>query len=477
MGKSHVFDARSQMPVSAAELFSWHAREGAFERLSPPWERVEVVERTGDGIRPGARAVVRLKVGPLSQRWEAEHTVYEEGSHFQDTQVSGPFARWVHDHRMLPDPTSATSSILQDAIEYVLPVGPLGSALGGGFTRTKLARMFAYRHRVTREDLRRHAAFAGQGPLTVAITGASGLVGSSLVPFLTTGGHRVKRMVRGTADASKGEVAWSPDKGQVDTDALEGVDAVVHLAGANVAGQRWTPEYKEVILKSRIEGTRTLCEALARMQRKPKVLVCAAGTGIYGDRGDEPLTEVSAPGTGFLADVCRAWEAATATAEAAGIRVVRLRIGPVLDAREGALAKMLPAFKAGGGGPIASGRQWFSWVSLEDVIGLIHFSLFTEAARGPINAVAPGTVRQADFARTLGKVLRRPAFFPLPGAVIRTLFGEMGQETVLVGARVLPAAAERLGFPFLLPDLEAALRFTLGRTTEGLDTAHRPLLP
>lgn len=464
MGKSHVFDARSQMPVSAAELFTWHAREGAFERLSPPWERVEVVERTGEGIRQGSRAVVRMKLGPVSQRWVAEHTLYEEGSLFQDQQLSGPFSKWVHTHRMLPE--SATTSILEDAIEYVLPMGPLGSAFGNGIARGKLTRMFAYRHRVTREDLRRHAAFAAHGPLTVAITGASGLVGSSLTPFLTTGGHRVKRLVRGKADASKGEIAWAPDKGQVDTDALEGVDAVVHLAGANV-GQRWSPEYKELILKSRTEGTRTLSEALARMKRKPRVLVCAVGTGFYGDRGDEPLTETSAPGPGFLADVCRAWESSTAPAEAAGIRVVHLRIGPVLDARDGTLAKMLPAFKAGGGGPIGSGRQWFSWVSLEDLLGLIHFSLFTGAARGPINAVAPGAVRQADFARTLGRVLRRPAFFPVPASVIRTLFGEMGQETVLSGAHVLPTAAERLGFSFLLPDLEDALRFTLGRTTAG----------
>ena len=466
MGKSHVFDARSQMPVSTAELFTWHTREGAFERLAPPWERVEVLERTGDGILPGARVVVRTNLGPIPLGMVAEHTLYEEGSLFQDMQRSGPFAKWVHTHRMLPGPDARTST-LQDEIEYILPVGALGSAFGNGIARKKLERMFAYRHRVTREDLRRHAAFAGQGPLTVAITGASGLVGSTLAPFLTTGGHTVKRLVRGKADAAKGEVSWSPDKGQVDTEALEGVDAVVHLAGANVAGQRWSPEYKKVILESRSVGTRTLSEALARMKRKPKMLVCAGGSGIYGDRGDEPLTEESAPGGGFLADVCRAWEAATAPAAAAGIRVVHLRIGPVLDARDGPLAKMLPAFKAGGGGPLGSGQQWFGWVALEDVLGLIHFSLFKEEARGPINTVAPGAVRQVDFARTLGRVLRRPAFMPVPGAVIRTLFGEMGQETVMSGARVLPTAAERLGYSFLFPDLEEALRFTLGRTTEG----------
>ncbi|WP_163868134.1 TIGR01777 family oxidoreductase [Myxococcus eversor] len=471
MGKSHVFDARSRMPVSASELFAWHAREGALARLTPPWERMELLERSGDGIHPGARIVMRMRVGPIPRRWVAEHTAYVQDSLFQDTQVSGPFSKWVHTHRMWPEPATS-SSVLEDEVEYVLPMGLAGSLFGGGIARRTLERMFAYRHRVTREDLRRHAAFADAGPLTVAVTGASGSIGSSLVPFLTTGGHRVKRLVRGRADASKNEVAWSPDKGEVDTASLEGVDAVVHLAGANVAGKRWSPEYKDSILKSRTEGTLTLSESLARMKKKPRVLVCAAGSGIYGDRGDEPLTEESAPGTGFLADVCRAWEAATAPAEAAGIRVVHLRIGPVLDAREGALAKMLPAFLAGGGGPIGSGRQWMSWVSMEDILGLFHISLFTQAARGPINAVAPGAVRQADFAKTLGRVVRRPAFLPMPAVAIRALFGQMGQEALLAGARVLPSATERLGYSFLLPDLEEALRFTLGRTTAGPEFRH-----
>lgn len=471
MGKSHVFDARSRMPVTASELFAWHARDGALARLTPPWERMELLERSGDGIHPGARVVMKMRVGPIPRRWVAEHTAYVQDSLFQDTQRSGPFSKWVHTHRMWPEPATR-SSVLEDEVEYVLPMGPAGSLFGGGIARRTLERMFAYRHRVTREDLRRHAAFADAGPLTVAVTGASGSIGSSLVPFLTTGGHRVKRLVRGRADASRNEVAWAPDKGEVDTASLEGVDAVVHLAGANVAGKRWSPEYKDAILKSRTEGTLTLSEALARMKKKPRVLVCAAGSGIYGDRGDEPLTEQSAPGTGFLADVCRAWEAATAPAEAAGIRVVHLRIGPVLDAREGALAKMLPAFLAGGGGPIGSGRQWMSWVSMEDILGLFHFSLFTQAARGPINAVAPGAVRQADFARTLGRVVRRPAFLPMPAVAIRALFGQMGQEALLAGARVLPSATERLGYSFLLPDLEEALRFTLGRTTAGPEFRH-----
>jgi uncharacterized protein (TIGR01777 family) len=333
--------------------------------------------------------------------------------------------------------------------------------------------MFGYRHRVTREDLRRHAQYAGQGPLTVGVTGATGLVGSALVPFLTTGGHRVRRVVRGRADAARGDVAWNPDKGEIDTAALEGVDAVVHLAGANVA-QRWTPEAREIILRSRTEGTRVLCEGMARLQKKPRVLVCAAAIGFYGDRGDELVTEVSPPGEGFLSEVCRAWEAASAPAEEAGIRVVRLRIGVVLDARGGALAKLVPPFLMGGGGPIAGGQQWVSWVSLEDVLGMTQWALFHPELRGAVNVVAPEAVRQQELARTIGRVLSRPAVLPLPGVAVRTLFGQMGEETLLAGAHVRPEVAERLGFSFMLPGLEAALRFTLGRTTEGTQFTHAP---
>jgi uncharacterized protein len=463
MGKSQVFEARSQMPASAGAVFAWHAREGAFQRLLPPWEALEVVERHGDGIREGSRSVLRMRVGPVPLRWTARHTRYVPGSLFQDVQESGPFARWVHTHRMWDEPTGG--SMLEDEVEYALPVGLLGRAVGGAYARRRLERTFAYRHAVTREDLRRHAAFAGEEPLTVAVSGASGLVGSVLVPFLSTGGHRVQRLVRGQLEA--GDIAWSPGQGVMDLVALEGVDAVVHLAGAPIAEGRWTEERKALIRSSRVEGTRVLSESLARLARKPRVLVCASAMGFYGGRGEEVLTESSAAGTGFLAEVTRDWEAATAPAERAGIRVVHLRLGMVLSARGGALAKMLPAFRAGAGGRIGDGRQWMSWISLEDVIGLIHFALFTPGLRGPVNAVAPNAVRQEDFARTLGQVLSRPALVPLPAAAVHALFGEMGDETLLSSARLRPEVAERHGFAFLHPGLEQTLRFTLGRSTEG----------
>jgi hypothetical protein len=466
MGKSLVFNARSRMPVGATELFTWHSREGAFERLQPPWEAVQVLERSGEGIQEGARVSVRVHVGPLPMTMVARHTRYVEGSLFQDEQESGPFAKWVHTHRMWPEPPS--SSVLEDEIEYAPPVGPLGRAFGGGMIRRRLERMFAYRHAVTRADLARHAAFASQGPQTIAVTGASGLVGTSLVPFLTTGGHAVRKLVRGKGSLGRGEVAWAPDKGELDVAALEGVDAVVHLAGAPIASQRWTPEFKNVIRQSRLQGTRTLCEGLARMQRKPRVLVSASAIGYYGDRGEEVLTESSPPADDFIAGVCREWEEATAPARDAGIRVVNLRIGVVLDARDGALAKLLPPFKLGGGGPVGSGKQYWSWVSLEDLIGLIHFSLFNPEVRGPVNAVAPGSMRQADLAKTLGKVLSRPAFLPMPAAALRAAMGEMGDSLLLFSAHVKPEAALRHGYTFLHPELEGALRFTLGRTTEGV---------
>jgi uncharacterized protein len=466
MGKSQVFEARSQMPVGAGEVFAWHAREGALRRLMPPWEPMELVERQGEGIREGTRVVMRMRLGPLPVRWVARHTQYVPGSLFQDVQESGPFAKWVHTHRMKDEPPA--SSVLEDEVEYVQ--GLLGRLGGSGYTRHRLERLFAYRHAVTREDLRRHASFAGKEPLTVAVSGASGLVGSALTAFLSAGGHRVRRLVRGKPEA--GDIAWAPDRGEIDVSALEGVDAVVHLAGAPIVEKPWTQERKELIRKSRTESTRVLCEALTKLSHRPKVLVSASAYGYYGNRGDEVLTESSSLGDDFLASVCREWEAATAPAEQAGIRVVHLRIGMVLSARGGALVAMLPPFRIGAGGPMGDGRQWMSWVSLEDVVGLTHFALLNPEVRGPLNAVAPNAVRQKDFARTLGQVLSRPAFLPMPAGMVRTLFGEMGEATMLSSAHVRPEAAERLGFPFIHPTLEQALRFALGRTTEGPHFRH-----
>ncbi|MBI2491181.1 MAG: TIGR01777 family protein [Candidatus Rokubacteria bacterium] len=300
--------------------------------------------------------------------------------------------------------------------------------------------------------------------MIVAVTGSSGLVGSALLPELAARGHQALRVVRPQSSAGGADtIRWDPAAGALDAAVLGGVEAVVHLAGASVAAGRWTLERKRRILESRTLPTRLLAETCARLPRPPRVLVSASATGYYGDRGDETLTEASAPGSGFLAEVCRAWEAATEPAAARGVRVVSLRIGIALSSRGGALAKMLPPFRLGLGGPIGSGRQWTSWIALDDLIGAILHSLTTESLRGPVNAVAPHPVTNREFSRALGRVLRRPALLPLPAFAARLLLGEMADELLLASARVLPARLVASGYAFEYPELPAALRAALGR--------------
>lgn len=453
-----LFVRRSHIDAPAAAVFRWHARPGAFERLTPPWESVRVIERQG-GIEDGARLVLRLGRGPFGPRWVAEHRDYVEGEQFRDVQIAGPFARWTHTHRVEPDGDAACW--LEDRIEYALPFGALGAALAGGFTRRKLARMFRYRHAVTAADVAAHARAQGVGAMKILVTGANGLVGGSLVPFLTTGGHEVVRLGRGRKRA--GSASWDPEKGVIDRAALESLDAVVHLAGENISTGRWTPAKKARIHDSRVHGTRLLCEALAGLERPPKVLVAASAIGFYGDRGRDLVDEDSAPGSGFLADVCKEWEAATAPAAAAGIRVVNLRIGVVLSTAGGALASLLTPFKLGAGGPVGDGHQYMSWIAIDDLVDAIHFALTTPALSGPVNAVAPTPVTNGEFARTLATVLSRPAIVPFPAFAVRLLFGEMGEELLLSSTRVEPHRLQAAGFRYRLPTLESALRHLLGR--------------
>lgn len=311
----------------------------------------------------------------------------------------------------------------------------------------------------------RHTRFASAGPKRVIVSGASGFVGRVLVPFLSEGGHRVERLVRRPARAPD-EIAWDPKDGSIDAAALEQADAVVHLAGAGVAEGRWSAQRRANIRESRAAGTRLLCETLAGCARRPSVLVSASAIGIYGHRGDEFLDEESVAGAGFLPDVCTEWEGAAEAARGAGIRTVCLRIGLVLGPGGGALGRMRLPFAAGLGARLGDGRQFQSWISLDDLVGAIHHALFTPALDGPVNAVTPEPVSNTEFTRTLGRVLRRPTPFAVPAWVVRLALGAMGEELFLASARVLPAKLERTGFPFLHPGLEEALRSALDRRLE-----------
>lgn len=462
----------SALPVSAEDAFAWHARPGAFERLAPPWERVELIERSG-GIEAGARTVLKTFVGPLSKRWVAEHRDPGKPLAFRDVQLDGPFAEWDHLHTMQAyEPQRATAlnerCRYEDRVRYSLPYGSVAERLAGAWVRKKLERTFAYRHRIVARDLSTHAKHKDMETMKIAITGASGLVGSELVPFLTAGGHEVVRLVRrapqiGGAQIGS-EVQWDPNSGLSDPSALEGVDAVIHLAGDNIAKGRWTREKKERIEKSRVEGTRSLAAALAGLQRKPKVLVSASAIGFYGaDRGEEQLTERSSAGDDFLANVCREWEAAAQPARDAGIRVVNMRFGIILSPKDGALAKMLPPFKLGAGGKVGGGKQWMSWVAIDDVVGSLHHAVVTDGLEDAVNVVSPNPVQNQGFTTALGRVLNRPTLLPLPAFAVKTIFGEMGEALLLGSTRVRPEKLLESGYRFEEPELEGALRHLLGK--------------
>lgn len=299
--------------------------------------------------------------------------------------------------------------------------------------------------------------------MRILISGSHGLVGSALIELLTRNGHEIVRLVRHEPKSGAAEVLWNPEKGTIDKERLEGFDAVVHLAGENIAEGRWTSEKKRAILESRVKGTTLLSETLATLKTPPAVLLSATAIGYYGNRGDELLTETSAPGNDFLAHVCQQWENATKPASEKGIRTVLSRFGIILDANGGALAKMLTPFQMGVGGRIGNGKQWMSWIALDDVAGAIQFMLRDQFVNGPVNFVAPHPVTNAEFTKTLGSVLSRPTFIPVPAFGVRLAFGEMADALLLSSQRVVPEVLQARGFAFAWPRLELTLKHLLHR--------------
>jgi uncharacterized protein (TIGR01777 family) len=452
------FEARCTLPCSVEDAFAWHERTGAFERLNPPWEPVKILARSG-GIRDGAEVTLAVPLGPVSITWKLRHQEYVKNSQFKDVQVSGPFASYAHTHRFHSTGPGACS--LEDQISYRLPVAPFGEWFGGSLTRSKLARAFAYRHRITEGDIAAHQRYAHHPRLQVLVSGASGLVGSQLVPYLSTAGHSVKRLVRRSHPLSHDEISWEPGA-RVNFPSLTGIDAVVHLAGDGIANGRWTAAKKARIRDSRVSGTRSLCESLLALTPRPKVLICASGVGFYGDRGDEVLTEDSALGEGFLASVSKEWEEATHIAADAGTRVVHLRFGVVLNPAGGALKKMLLPFSLGLGGALGAGSQWMSWIGLDDVLGIIEHALCTETLHGAFNTVAPVPVTNHDFTKALGRVLGRPTFFTVPRLAADLAFGEMAKEALFTSIRASSEKIEKTGYKFRCRTIDEAFKCSLG---------------
>ena len=434
------------------EVFDWHTRPGAFTRLAPPWQPVRVVAEA-DSLQSG-RAELGL---PGGLRWVADHQPdsYDPPRRFVDSIGTEGLAslpvrlavRWRHTHDF--EELDGERTRVTDRVATPVPARALRA-------------MFRYRHRQLADDIgvHRHAAAQGLAPATVAVTGSSGLVGSQLTAFLSTGGHRVIRLVRHAATKSD-ERQWNPD--DPDPGLLAGVDAIIHLAGASIAG-RFTEEHRAAIRDSRIGPTRRLAELIAKSADGPKVLISASAVGYYGyDRGDQTLTEDSERGDGFLADVVAEWENATAPAEQAGVRVVRVRTGIVQSPRGGTLRLLRPLFAAGLGGRVGNGQQWLSWIGIDDLVDVYHRGLWDADLSGPVNAVAAEPVRNVDYTRTLAHVLRRPALLPVPPLGPRLLLGEQGaRELACASQRVLPARLQQADHRFRRPDLEQTLRHLLG---------------
>lgn len=458
MGSTH-FRYQSAISRPAGEVFRWHEQPGVLQRLTPPWEKIEIV-REAAGVANGQRAELRQKVGPFWINWEVEHRGYDENREFRDVAVRGPFPEWEHRHRFQADGASATQ--LTDEITYRLPGGALGEWLAGGWTRRKLQRLFAFRHERTLHDLKWAARYGAVRPMRFLISGASGLVGRALVPFLRSQRHEVVRLVR-HRPASPDEVQWDPAGGELDHHQLKGIDAVIHLAGAGIAGHRWSRSVRDEIWRSRIQSARTLITALEKLRHRPFVFVSASATGIYGSRGAEILHEESGRGTGFLADVCAGWEDEAAAVEALDIRPVMLRTGMVLSPDGGALARLLPLFRKGLGGRLGSGEQWMSWIGIDDLVGAYYHAVLDQRCSHAVNAVSPHPVTNSEFTRTLAHVLGRPALLPVPAPALRLGLGHMANELLLASARVEPRVLEDSGFRFRHPHLEEALRFVLGR--------------
>ncbi|MEM6364102.1 MAG: TIGR01777 family oxidoreductase [Planctomycetota bacterium] len=452
---SSRYVAETTLPAAINDAFAYHERRGCLQRLVPPWESV-VVEHSDDSLEPGSRVVLKTRLAGLPLRWHALHTELQRPRLFADVQESGPFAHWSHQHRF--EAVDSERATLRDEVTYQVPLGPIGRIFGGGIARRTLEAMFAYRHRVTFDDLHLQTAVKLQ-PQTIAVSGASGLVGECLCSLLTLLGHRVFRITRGQVGSKCEIAAW----GQSDErDKLESVDTVVHLAGKSIASGRWNSSVKDEIRSSRVELTRQLCETIANCQKRPATLICASATGIYGDRGDESLTEDSAISDDFLASVAAEWEAACQPARDAGVRVVNARFGIVISPAGGALQKMLLPAKLFGGA-LGNGKQYWSWIGLDDVVGGIVHAIATESLTGPVNFVAPNPITNRQVAVDLASVLRRKAIFPAPALALRIALGEMADALLLSSTKVLPEKLIDSGYQFRFTELKSLLRYCLGR--------------
>ncbi|TYT73373.1 TIGR01777 family oxidoreductase [Desulfobotulus mexicanus] len=448
----HELRRQIRLPLSPEKVFEWHSRKDALLRLSPPWA-MPVHLRQQSGLKTGGQVSMRIPLGPLSLPWKGYYPEVSAPFFFKDIQTKGPFAFWEHSHYFHPD---AAGCRMEDILRFALPAGPAGNFFAAKMVKEKLEKLFHWRQHVLEDDL----SAPLPRPMTILMSGSSGLVAESLIPALTTAGHRVIPLVR--QRGISGTRFWNPEKGCADPDIMDGVDAVLHLGGEPIGEDTWTEEKKRRILQSRIQGTRFLVQAIKKASHPPKILISASAIGYYGHRKDSVLSEADSSGQGFLARVCRMWEEEALQAQDF-CRVVCLRIGIGLTPRGGALARLYPLFSMGLGGTIGRGRAWMSWIAMEDLVRAIRFLLHAEEISGPVNLTAPQPLQARAFADTLGSTLKRPSGMQLPPSLLHLCLGEMGKEVLMSSTRAYPFKLEAAGFRFRYPDLKSALPMLTGK--------------
>ncbi len=453
-----IYTKKTTINVPVEQLFAWHARNGAILRLTPPWAPLKLISRSGRGIDKGVQVRFRMNLFKIPMIWEAEHIDYQENVLFKDHQTKGPFGKWVHTH--LFHAQGINASIMEDRVAFKLPLSFLSFPFYG-HAKKQLARVFDYRHRVLKHDLEHRADKVKKQ--RILISGASGTIGSILVPFLRTCGHEVIRLVRNRSNLADDALFWDPYKNILDMEKAGPIDGVINLNGVDISRGKWTDKQKRLILDSRVIPTRFLAEKISEMANPPSIFISSSAIGLYGDGKDRVLTENETKGDSFISSVCDQWEAATLKAEAAGIRTVQLRIGVVLTPAGGALARMMLPFSLGLGTRLSHGDQYMSWISMDDALGGILHILENRAIKGPVNLTAPHPVTNKEFTRSLGRVFSRPAFFVIPRWLAMGLWGNMGKETLLTSARVVPEKLVKTGFVFEHNELTPALKDMLGR--------------
>lgn len=458
-----VFVRKTTIHAPVSTVFAWHAKDGAINRLTPPWAPVSLVSKKGRGIDKGVDVTFKIKRFGVPMTWQARHIDYKENAMFRDAQVKGPFAGWEHTH--LFHEKSKDLTVMEDQVRFRLPFG-IFSLPFYKYAQRQLERIFFYRHQVLKYDMENRVGQIQKQ--RILISGGSGTMGKPLVSFLKTCGHDVIRLVRepllrDLSDQSEDVLFWDPYKNILDMDAAGPVDAVINLNGVDITSQRWNRRQRARILDSRVISTRVLVEKMKYMAHPPSTFISASAIGFYGDGGHSRLTEENGPEDCFISRVCRQWEDASLGARQAGIRTVNLRTGVVLTPAGGALERMYLPFLMGLGTRLSHGRQYMSWIGIEDVLGSILHILENKEISGPVNLTAPEPVTNGEFTRTLARVLGRPAPFVLPEALVLALWGDMGRETLLASLRVMPEKLIKSGYCFVHPRLETALGHVLGR--------------